>query len=78
LNDLGYRVLGKDKFKDAIEIFGLNVKMHPGSANAYDSLGEAHMKAGEKEPAIKNYEKSLELNPGNDGAKKALEELRKP
>lgn len=44
---------------------------------AYDSLGEAFMKTGEKDLAIKNYEKSLELNPNNDNAKKMLENLRK-
>jgi cytochrome c-type biogenesis protein CcmH/NrfG len=31
----------------------------------YDSLGEAYMKKGEKELAIANYQKSLELNPDN-------------
>jgi tetratricopeptide (TPR) repeat protein len=77
LNDLGYRVLGKDKFQDAIQIFMLNVERHPESANAYDSLGEAYLKAGQNESARKNYEKSLELNPGNADAKKALEELGK-
>jgi len=30
----------------------------------------------DKEPAIKNYEKSLELNPGNTNAVKMLKKLK--
>jgi len=77
LNSLGYRLLGNNKLKEAIEIFKFVVLEYPESANAYDSLGEAYMRAGEKDLAIRNYEKSLELNPKNENAKKMLEDLRK-
>jgi len=77
LNSLGYRLLGNNKLKEAIEVFKFVVSEYPESANAYDSLGEAYMKAGEKELAIKNYERSLELDPKNENAKKMLEHLRK-
>jgi tetratricopeptide (TPR) repeat protein len=77
LNSLGYRLLGNNKLKKAIEIFKFVVSEYPDSANAYDSLGEAFMKADEKELAIKNYERSLELDPKNENAKKMLEDLRK-
>ena len=37
-----------------------------------------HMrKTGDKDLAIANYQKSLDLNPKNDGAVKMLAELRK-
>jgi len=77
LNSLGYRLLGNNKLKEAIEIFKFIVSEYPESYNAYDSLGEAYMKAGEKDLAIRNYEKSLELNPKNENAKRMLEDLRK-
>jgi tetratricopeptide (TPR) repeat protein len=77
LNALGYRLLENNKLKEAIEIFKFVVLQYPESYNAYDSFGEAFMKAGEKDLAIRNYEKSLELNPKNENAKKKLEELRK-
>jgi len=78
LNNLGYYLLNeKKKIKDAIEIFKLNVEFYPKNANAYDSLGEAYMIAGEKKLAIKNYEKSLELNPENTNASEQLESLKK-
>ena len=77
LNNAGYILLGQEKVKEAIEVFKTNVKLYPESSNVYDSLGEAYMKDGNKGLAIKNYEKSLELDPENDNAKKMLEELKK-
>ncbi len=76
INRLGYRLMGEDRPVDAIEIFKLNVEFYPGSANAYDSLGEAYLKKGEKESAIKNYEKVLEINPNFQSAIEALKKLR--
>jgi tetratricopeptide (TPR) repeat protein len=77
LNSLGYRLLGNGKVEEAIGIFELAVKEYPESYNVYDSLGEAFMTAGENDLAIRNYQKSLELNPKNENAKKMLEELKK-
>ena len=53
----------------------MNVEMNPRSANAYDSLGEAYMMHGDKELAIRNYRKSLELDPGNDNTREMLKKL---
>jgi tetratricopeptide (TPR) repeat protein len=77
LNSLGYGYLGEKKVNEAIDVFLLNVKLHPKAANTYDSLGEAYALAGQKELAIKNYEKSVELNPENDNAKEILIKLKK-
>jgi CubicO group peptidase (beta-lactamase class C family) len=76
LNSLGYRLLGAERFDDALEIFKLNVEEYPDAWNPYDSLGEAYMRAGNLELAIAYYEKSLELNPDNTGGKAALERIR--
>ena len=73
---LGYGLLHMKKFREAIEIFKLSVEAYPQSYNAYDSLGEAYMDNGDKELAIKNYQKSLELNPGNANGVEKLKELR--
>lgn len=75
LNDLGYHLLAKQKVKEAIEIFKLNVEAFPDAFNTYDSLGEAYMINGDKELAIQNYKKSLELNPKNSGAVAAIKKL---
>jgi Flp pilus assembly protein TadD len=64
-----------DHLTEATELFKLNAQVFPGSWNAYDSLGEAYMKAGQKQLAIDNYKQSLELNPANDNAKEKLKVL---
>ena len=76
MNGVGYQLLGMKKVKKAIEVFKLNVEAFPQSANVYDSLGEAYMMNGDKELAIKNYEKSIELNPQNTGGIETLKKLK--
>ena len=76
LNVLGYDLLNSKKLNEAIEIFKLNVEVFPESSNVYDSLGEAYMLNDDKQLAIKNYEKSLELNPQNTNAVDMLKKLR--
>jgi CubicO group peptidase (beta-lactamase class C family) len=75
LNRLGYQLLQAKKVADAIEIFKLNVEMFLQSGNAYDSLGEAYMTHGDKDLAIANYKKSLELDPKNTNATAKIAEL---
>ena len=76
MNRLGYSLLTANRLKEAIEIFRINVTAFPESFNVYDSLGEGYMKSGQKELAIQNYEKSLQLNPKNANAAAKLKELR--
>lgn len=78
MNEAGYFLLGEGLVAEAIRIFQLNVEAYPESGNVYDSLGEAFMEAGERELAIENYEKSLEIDPGNTNATRMLERLRQP
>ena len=75
LNTLGYQLLQMKKVAEALEIFKLNVEAYPQAANTYDSLGEAYLANGDKELAITNYKKSLELNPQNMGATRVLAQL---
>ena len=76
LNQFGYEFLSKGGVKTAIEIFKLNVEMYPESGNAYDSLAEAYMANEQNDLAIEFYEKALEKNPDNEGAREKLEQLR--
>jgi hypothetical protein len=75
LNQLGYRLLQENRNADAIAIFKLNVEEYPKSDNVYDSLAEAYAKDGQKQLAVDNYRKSLELNPKNQHAIEQLKEL---
>jgi CubicO group peptidase (beta-lactamase class C family) len=75
VNAKGYELLSDKKLPKAIEIFKLNVLAFPQSANAFDSLGEAYLEAGNKELAIENYKKALMLNPENKNAEEVLKSL---
>jgi len=53
------------------------VALFPNYSNAQYSLGIAYQAKGEKEKAIKSFEKVLELNPGNQDVIAKLEALKK-
>ncbi len=79
LNTLGYQLLYGDKrVNDAIAIFKLNTTEHPSSSNAFDSLGEAYGRSGEKDLAINCYQIAVRLDPTNGHAAAALKELMQP
>lgn len=77
VNSLSYYLMNNKRINDAIQFFTLNTEENPNSSNAFDSLGEAYMTAGNKELAISNYKKSLQLNPLNENAKQMIEKLSK-
>jgi len=62
-------------FNEAVAIFALNVKSFPQSWNAYDSLAESYLAAGNQEAAVENYQKSLDLHPGNISGIVALQKI---
>jgi len=75
LNMLGYQLLQAGRTDQAIEFLKLNAESFPESANVYDSLGEAYMIKGNKEEAIKDFAKSLKINPKNKNAEDNLKKL---
>jgi CubicO group peptidase (beta-lactamase class C family) len=76
VNSIGYLLLFDLGKKDAaLEFFKINTLEFPKSANTFDSLGQAYMENGDNKKAIENYKKSIELDPGNDNAKKMIEKL---
>ncbi|MBN2346726.1 MAG: MBL fold metallo-hydrolase [Candidatus Aminicenantes bacterium] len=78
LNNIGYFLLGEQKEVEAsIMLFEFNAELHPGSWNASDSLAEGYYAKGDKKKALELYRKSLELNPGNDNARKLIERITK-
>ncbi|MEO6813603.1 MAG: serine hydrolase [Ginsengibacter sp.] len=76
VNAWGYKLINQNRMADALEIFKLNVYLYPGSANAFDSLGDIYSELGESSLAIKNYELSLKLNPQNSNASDQIKKLK--
>ena len=71
----GYKILHAGNAKDAAEVFKLSTEIFPYRDNPYDSYAEALMTLGKEAEAIKNYKKSLLLNPRNQNAEKMLQKL---
>ena len=63
LNTYGYSLLNAGQHDKAIEMFVLNTKRFPKSANCFDSLGEALATKGDNKNAILNFKKSLSMDP---------------
>jgi len=61
-----------------VAVLAFNARRFPASPNVYDSLGEAELAAGDREAAIREYRKVLELDPKNANAKKVLERIAAP
>ncbi len=72
----GYEQLSLNKFNEAIGIFAMNCIANPNSFNAFDSLGESYMNKGDKVSAIKNFEKSLQLDPTNENAAEMIKKMQ--
>lgn len=77
LNREGYRFFRNQKYDDAIEVFKINVALHPTSDNVYDSLADAYLYSGDSIEAYNNYKKALKYNTGNRRAKKFVAEYDK-
>jgi CubicO group peptidase (beta-lactamase class C family)/tetratricopeptide (TPR) repeat protein len=75
LNGFGYKLLKENKTAEAIAMFTIITKEFPESSNAFDSLGDGYMKAGDKAAALKSYSRAVELDPKNEHSKKMVKEL---
>ncbi len=76
LNRFGSEELNLGHVQEAIKLFTLNAETFPQSSNAFESLADAYLKAGNKSEAATNYKKSLALNPENFYAQDQLRKLR--
>jgi len=60
VNLLGYRFLGEDDVKGALEVFRYNVELYPEVPNVHDSLGEALERAGRLSEAFVCYSRAVD------------------
>ncbi|MEZ4802557.1 MAG: hypothetical protein R2797_07260 [Gelidibacter sp.] len=77
VNRLGYDLLRKKEYDNAIKVFEMNVALYPESDNVYDSLADAFLRSGDSLQAYINYKKAYEMNTGNERAKEYVKNYEK-
>ena len=73
---VGDEFLKNKRYSDAAAVYTLAVTDYPDSYKAFNKLGASHILAGNKELAIENFEKSLQINPQNKIAGENLRKLK--
>ncbi len=76
VNRIGYDLLRKKEYENAIKVFEMNVALYPESDNVYDSLADAFLRSGDSINAYFNYSRALKLNSGNKRAKEYVENFK--
>jgi tetratricopeptide (TPR) repeat protein len=76
MNWLGYELLKVDKYQYALPVFLEIVREQPGSADAYENLGEAYLQKKDKERAVAAFEQALKLGAKGDSIQKKIDRLR--
>lgn len=76
VNALGYNYLITRKFKEAEEVFKLNLETYPSDATSYARLARTMFVKGDMKKARVYYEKALEINPSSKFLKRKLETLK--
>ncbi len=75
--EIGTYYMKKGNYDAAIERFQDAARRKPNFARPYLLLGEAYEKKGDKAPAIKSYEKYLEILPQAADANKVRKRIKK-
>lgn len=75
-NKAGYQLLGSGQTQEAIFVFQMVTEYFPDSANAWDSLAEGFLKAGDKAKATELYNKAIKMDPNGPVGRNAKEMLR--
>ncbi len=76
LNRIGYDLLERELQIPAAEVFRSNVRLHPRSANAWDSLAEAELQADDLGSALESLLQAATLDPGDKAIQRRLDWVR--
>lgn len=73
VNARGYAALSGGRRDDALAFFAMNLTNYPGSANAWDSMGDA--RSGDPERAAACFAEALRIDPGLEDTRRKLARL---
>jgi CubicO group peptidase (beta-lactamase class C family) len=66
-----------DRMDKALDIVRLALELYPKEAMLYDTAGNIYLRKGQREQAIEQYKKALELDPNFEHSQKSLKSLEK-
>ncbi len=75
LDTFGKNLLDMGANNDALTVLKKNAELFPDWAGAYESLGDVNVKLGNKEEAIKDYKKAIQMNPRDRRVQDKLDNL---
>jgi tetratricopeptide (TPR) repeat protein len=76
LDTYGWIKFKQGKYDESLVYIEKAIDTGKPSGEVYEHLGDIYIKLNKKQDAVKAYEKSLDLNPGNDDVKKKLSESK--
>jgi tetratricopeptide (TPR) repeat protein len=68
--------ISADRADNALAWLTLNLEFYPKSSRTYQVMAQAHQKKNDKDAAIKDLEKAVEMDPNNAQAKNQLQQLK--
>jgi tetratricopeptide (TPR) repeat protein len=77
LDELGEYALAKNDTLGAIKIFELNMRQFPESGRVYERLGRAYLSLGDTARAMTSFQRALNVDPENRGAREGLRRLQR-
>jgi hypothetical protein len=75
MNSLGYRYLQDQEIEKAVAVLRANLETYPGSAQAFEILGEAYQLQGDRAQAAEHYQRALSIDPRQRAAAVMLRRL---
>jgi tetratricopeptide (TPR) repeat protein len=72
---LGHQMLEQQRFDDAIALGEFLTLAFPDAPEVWDALAQFHRASGDREAALANYKKALELDPGDEALQASVAEL---
>jgi tetratricopeptide (TPR) repeat protein len=76
IESIGKQWLAMNQYENAISVFNINASVFDWIAGPFENLAHAYLLAGQYEMAIENYNRILEILPGDENATLQLQKLQ--
>ena len=77
LEEVGDFAFSRNDTAGAIKLFELNMRQFPESGRVYERLARAYLAAGDTARAVTYYQRALNVDPDNAGAREGFRSLRR-